>query len=149
MTTESVSSQANLLQQASCTLPVTLVTKNNSSKIIIPCIRYKECSTVVYMPKFCIAYQQAWVAGMTNNIFSDKVKVKTMHCINNYSSIKTFFSLLGDLWAVERHKQLEDEKHRSQLRSTALNSHGPSCHNFFHLYFLSFLLQKNFSSYLP
>ena len=77
MTTESVSSQANLLKQTSSTLPVTLVTKNNSSKIIIQCIRYKECSTVVYMPKFCVAYQQAWVAGMTNNIFSDKLKVKT------------------------------------------------------------------------
>ena len=77
MTTESVGSQANLLQQTSCTLPVALVTKNNSSKIIIPCIRYEECSTVVYMPKSCVAYQQAWVAGKTNNVFSDKVKVKT------------------------------------------------------------------------
>jgi len=49
------------------------------------------------MPKFCVAYQQAWVAGMTNNIFSDKLKVKTSALIIIYSYIKTFFSLLGDL----------------------------------------------------
>ena len=113
MTTESVSSQANLLQQTSCTLPVTLVTKNNSSKIIIPCIRYKECSTVVYMPKSSVAYQQACVAGKTNNVFSDKVKVKNTALIIIYSFINTFFTLLLSCWEAQANKQLEHQKHKS------------------------------------